>query len=74
MVHEICERIEEWGLVPENTPPSLTATAITMAVKHLAYTKTIKEVAAACDISAVTIQKCLKRLQPWQESILTGNL
>ena len=74
MVHEICERIEEWGLVPENTPPSLTATAITMAVKHLAYTKTIKEVAGACDISAVTIQKCLKRLQPWQESILTGNL
>jgi hypothetical protein len=74
LVHAICERIEEWGLVPENTPPSLTATAITLATKSLNYTKTIKEIAAACDISAVTIQKCLKRLQPWQDSILTGKL
>ena len=74
LVHEICERIEEWGLVPENTPPSLTATSLTMAIKHLGYSKSIKEVAAACDISAVTIQNCLKRLQPWQESILTGKL
>ena len=81
LVHLICARIEEWGLVPENTPPSLTATAITMSLKHLhvetgekGYSKTPKEVAAACGLSVVTIQKCLKRLQPWQESILTGKL
>jgi len=74
LVHAICERIDEWGLVPENTPPSLTATALTLAIKHLGYTKTVKEIAAACDISAVTIQKCMKRLQPWQDAILTGKL
>jgi transcription initiation factor TFIIIB Brf1 subunit/transcription initiation factor TFIIB len=74
LVHDICERIDEWGLVPENTPPSLTATAITMATKHLGISKSMKEIASGCDISSVTIQKCLKRLQPWQESILTGTL
>jgi len=52
-----------------------------MSLKHLyevtkekGYNKSPKEIAAACDISVVTIQKCLKRLQPWQESILTGKL
>lgn len=74
LVITICDRIDEWGIVPENTPPSLTATAITMALKNLGIIKTMKDIASACDISVVTIQKCLKKLKPWQDSILTGKL
>lgn len=70
LVLQVCERADEWGLVPENTPPSLVASAIMIVCEHLSWMKAAKEVATACDISAVTITKCLKRLTPYKPKLL----
>ena len=58
----ICQRVEELGMVPENTPPSLTAAAITfsLAEQHIGIDQV--EIARVCGVSTVTIQKCLKRM------------
>jgi transcription initiation factor TFIIB len=71
MVHTVCQRIEELGIVPENTPPSLTASVIAFCCSHLGIKIDTGDIAKVCGISPVTIQKCLKRLQPWKEKLLT---
>jgi len=71
MVHTVCQRIEELGIVPENTPPSLTASVIAFCCIQLGITIDTGDIAKVCGISPVTIQKCLKRLQPWKEKLLT---
>jgi transcription initiation factor TFIIIB Brf1 subunit/transcription initiation factor TFIIB len=70
MVRRVCERTEEHGIVPENTPPSLTASVIAFCCAALHISIDIADIASVCGISAVTIQKCLKRLQPWKEKLL----
>jgi transcription initiation factor TFIIIB Brf1 subunit/transcription initiation factor TFIIB len=71
MVRDVCQRIEDLGIVPENTPPSLTASVIAFCCIHLGVTIDTGDIAKVCGISPVTIQKCLKRLQPWKEKLLT---
>jgi len=71
MVHAVCQRIEDLGIVPENTPPSLTASVIAFCCGHLGVKIDTSDIAKVCGISPVTIQKCLKRLQPWKEKLLT---
>jgi len=71
MVHAVCQRIEDLGIVPENTPPSLTASVIAFCCSHLGVKIDTGDIAKVCGISPVTIQKCLKRLQPWKEKLLT---
>lgn len=66
MVRAVCIRTEELGVVPENTPPSLTASVIAFCCTELGITIDIAELAKVCGISAVTIQKCLKRMGPWK--------
>jgi transcription initiation factor TFIIIB Brf1 subunit/transcription initiation factor TFIIB len=58
------------GIVPENTPPSLTASVIAFCCQELGIKMDIAEIARVCGISAVTIQKCLKRLIPAKEKLL----
>jgi transcription initiation factor TFIIIB Brf1 subunit/transcription initiation factor TFIIB len=58
------------GICPENTPPSLTAAALALACSTLTIQKTIQEIAAVCDISVVTLHKCLKRLNIWKDTLL----
>jgi transcription initiation factor TFIIB len=70
MVRRVCARTEEHGIVPENTPPSLTASVIAFCCAALHISIDIADIASVCGISAVTIQKCLKRLQPWKEKLL----
>jgi transcription initiation factor TFIIB len=70
MVRTVCERIEELGIVPENTPPSLTASVIAFCSAHAGVQLDHTDIARVCGISPVTIQKCLKRLQPWKEKLL----
>ena len=70
MVRHICARTEELGVVPENTPPSLTASVIAFSCAELGITVDLGEVARVCGISAVTIQKCLKRMVPWRAPLL----
>ena len=70
LVRQVCERTEELGVVPENTPPSLTASVIAFCCGHLGIAIDHTDIARVCGISPVTIQKCLKRLQPWKEKLL----
>lgn len=70
MVRITCRRIDELGIVPENTPPSLTGSVIAFCCAELGIRMDQTVLARVCGISAVTITKCLKRLQPWRERIL----
>jgi transcription initiation factor TFIIIB Brf1 subunit/transcription initiation factor TFIIB len=70
MVRRICCRIDELGIVPENTPPSLTGSVIAFCCNEMGIRIDHADLAKVCGISAVTIVKCLKRLQPWRERIL----
>lgn len=69
-VRQVCERIEELGVVPENTPPSLTASVIAFVSAELGIRIDHTDLARVCGISAVTIAKCLKRMAPWREKLL----
>ena len=70
LTRQICARADEMGICPENTPPSLTAAALALACGALSIQKTIQEIAAVCDISVVTLHKCLKRLDQWKQNLL----
>jgi transcription initiation factor TFIIB len=62
MVFDVCGRTEELNVVPENTPPSLTASVIAFCLAELGLAVDHTEIARVCGISAVTIHKCLKRM------------
>ena len=70
LVMVVCERVEELGVVPENTPPSLTASVIVFCCPELGIKISHTDVAQVCGISPVTIQKCLKRLLLWKKKLL----
>jgi transcription initiation factor TFIIIB Brf1 subunit/transcription initiation factor TFIIB len=70
LTRHICARTEELGIVPENTPPSLTASVIAFAAQELGIRVESSELTRVCGISAVTIAKCLKRMMPWKEKLL----
>ena len=70
LVRDICAQTEELGIVPENTPPSLTASVIAFSAGHIGIALDIAQVAKVCGISVITIQKCLKRLAQWEKKLL----
>jgi len=70
LTRQICSRADDMGICPENTPPSLTAAALALACSTLNIQKTIQEIAGVCDISVVTLHKCLKRLDSWKQNLL----
>lgn len=70
LVRHVCQRTEELGVVPENTPPSLTASVIAFCCESLNISISIPDIASVCGISAVTIQKCIKRMKPLKEKLL----
>ena len=70
LTRQICSRADDMGICPENTPPSLTAAALALACSTLNIQKTIQEIASVCDISVVTLHKCLKRLDSWKQNLL----
>lgn len=70
LVSLVCERVEELGVVPENTPPSLTASVIVFCCPEVGIKISHTDVAQVCGISPVTIQKCLKRLLLWKKKLL----
>lgn len=70
LVRQVCARVDDLGIVPENTPPSLTASVIAFCCGELGVTMEHADIARVCGISAVTIQKCLKRMVPWHAKIM----
>jgi transcription initiation factor TFIIB len=70
MVRHVCERTEELGVVPENTPPSLTASVIAFCAAEMGVRIELPEISRTCGVSVVTIQKCLKRMAPWSAKLV----
>jgi len=70
LTRQVCARADDMGICPENTPPSLTAAALALSCSALSIQKTIQEIAVVCDISVVTLHKCLKRLDQWKQNLL----
>lgn len=70
MVRHVCARVDDLGVVPENTPPSLTASVIAFCSAELKLGLDQGEIARVCSVSSVTIQKCLKRMGPWRDRLL----
>ena len=60
---------EELGIVSENTPPSVAVGSIYLCNMYLNWGIGKKEMADACEISQVTITKCYKKLQMYQDAI-----
>ena len=58
--------IDELGICPETTPSSLAASSLALTCETLNLEKSNVEVAKVCTISVATLQKCLKRIEPWR--------
>lgn len=63
--------LDELGVCPETTPPSLAACSILLACQKMGLPRVPPEVAGVCGISVATLQKCMKRIEPWR-SVLYG--
>jgi transcription initiation factor TFIIB len=60
--------IEEYNIISESTPPSITAGVIYLIVNHYKLSGiTKKNISVACNISEITINKCYKKLLEYQE-------
>jgi transcription initiation factor TFIIIB Brf1 subunit/transcription initiation factor TFIIB len=64
--------LDELGVCPETTPPSLAACSIALASQQLGFPKTNQDIAAVCGISLATLQKCMKRIEPWKPTLFQG--
>ncbi len=65
--------LDELGICPETTPPSMAACSISLACQKLGLEKNTAEIASVCGISNATLQKCLKRIEQWK-SVLFKNI
>jgi transcription initiation factor TFIIIB Brf1 subunit/transcription initiation factor TFIIB len=66
----IAEKAEETGLSQENIPPSLAAGCIAFVIKrHADMDIPIAKIAQASEISIVTLQKCIRRLESYRDSL-----
>ena len=70
LANRIASRAEEYGMVSENTPPSIAAGSIYLVVQLEKLPITKREIATACKISEVTICKCYKKLHKYQKHLL----
>jgi transcription initiation factor TFIIIB Brf1 subunit/transcription initiation factor TFIIB len=69
LAERIGDMLDELGVCPETTPPSLAACAISLACQHLQTPKPNANVASVCGISLATLQKCMKRIEPWKPAL-----
>ena len=66
----IAEKAEETGLSQENIPPSLAAGCIAFVIKrHADLEIPIANIAQASEISIVTLQKCIRRLEMFRTTL-----
>jgi transcription initiation factor TFIIB len=75
-LHTLCKRIaekaEEAGLSQENMPPSLAAGCVAFVIKRCDSLQIpLTKIAEASEISIATLQKCLRRLESYSETLET---
>jgi transcription initiation factor TFIIB len=62
---EMGEKIDVLGICPETTPSSLAGSSLLLACDHFGLPYKAVDVAKVCSISTATLQKCMKRIEPW---------
>ena len=67
----VVKKADEYGVVSENTPPSIAAGTIYLCNVVYEWGITKKELSEACEISQVTISKCYKRLMNYVDHIVS---
>jgi len=67
----VAERATKYGIVEENTPPSIASGCIFFVINLLKLEYSKKEIASVCNISEVTIGKCYKKLLPYREYLIS---
>jgi transcription initiation factor TFIIIB Brf1 subunit/transcription initiation factor TFIIB len=72
LANQVGNLLDELGICPETTPPSLAACSISLACQKLGLEKPNAEVATVCGISIATLQKCMKRIDPWKPTLFKG--
>jgi transcription initiation factor TFIIIB Brf1 subunit/transcription initiation factor TFIIB len=68
------DALDELGICPETTPPSLAACSLALACTRLGLTKSSADIADVCGISTATLQKCLKRIEPWKHVLFKDSV
>ena len=69
----VIDLVKEYGLLEENSPPSVAASCIFMVCDaSRAPNIDKKRVAAECDVSVVTISRCVKKLLPYRDQLIKG--
>jgi len=66
----VCVNADKFGLVSENTPPSVAAGTIYLVCSLLNLHVTKKDISNSCKISEVTISKCYKKLFKYHKHLL----
>ncbi len=74
MGRTIMKKVDEIGLLTENTPPSVAASVLFMLINICDLGVSKKELSDACGISQVTICKCYKKLHQHRVKILTPEM
>ena len=67
-------KVDEIGICPETTPPSLAALAVALACEQIKHPKSVASIATALDISVATLSKCLKRCVEWKTVLFSREL
>jgi len=70
MCMDVVNKVNELSIISENTPPSIAAGCIYLVCNISKIPIEKKALAAACDISMVTISKCYKKLYSYRTYIL----
>jgi transcription initiation factor TFIIB len=66
----VAEKADETGLSQENMPPSLAAGCVAFVVKRCeSLSIPIAKIAEASQISVATLQKCLRRLESYSDTL-----
>ena len=66
----VCKKAEEYEIVAENTPPSITAGTIFLVCNLLEINISKQQIRDVCEISEVTISKCYKKLLSFHKYLL----
>jgi transcription initiation factor TFIIIB Brf1 subunit/transcription initiation factor TFIIB len=66
----MCDYAEDNCISSENMPTSLAAGMLTWILKQNNIELSTAQIARACEVSIATLQKCLRRLNQWNEELI----
>jgi transcription initiation factor TFIIB len=68
----IGRRAKKIKIVDDNTPPSIAASSIYLVCKFFEYPINKKHITSQCDVSDVTLTKCIKKMTEYKDKLFIG--